>query len=172
MACNDFTSVLRHFSLPLDKMSLMQQAAYKNSNTLIALLGGKASVKKPALSGFDLIALSNEGITRKAIESLSQHIGVSQKLFAEGILNISVKTIERKKPAERLDKKISSHVIEVAKVIQHAGEVFEDKDKVTRWFSKPNKALNEKRPVDLLDTLTGLQMVNDILGRIEEGVYS
>lgn len=150
----------------------MQQAAYKHTNTLMVLLGGKYSARKPVLSGFDLIALSDEGITRKAIESLAQRIGVSQKTFAESILNISVKTIERKKPTDRLDKKISSHVIEIAKVIQHAGEVFEDKEKLTRWLAKPNRALNGKKPVDLLDTLTGLQMVNDILGRIEEGVYS
>lgn len=148
------------------------QAAYKNTNNLMVLLGGKYSARKPVPSGFDLIALSNEGITRKAIESLAQHIGVSQKTFAEGILNISVKTIERKKPTDKLDKKISSHVIEVAKVIQHAGEVFEDKEKVIRWFGNPNSALNEARPIDMLDTLTGLQMVNDVLGRIEEGVYS
>lgn len=152
-------------------MSLMQ-AAYKNTNTLIALLGGKASVKKPVLSGFDLIALSNEGVTRKAIESLAQYIGVSQKTFAENILNISVKTVERKKPTDKLDKKISSHIIEVAKVIQHARKVFEDNDKVVSWFNKPNRALNQKQPADLLDTFTGLQMVDDILGRIEEGVYS
>jgi putative toxin-antitoxin system antitoxin component (TIGR02293 family) len=150
----------------------MQQAARKNTNSLMVLLGGKASVKKPVLSGFDLIALSNEGITRKAIESLARHIGVSQKTFAEGILNISVKTIERKKPTDKLDKKISSHIIEVARVVQHAREVFEDDDKVIRWFGKPNRALNEKQPTDMLDTLTSLQMVNDVLGRIEEGVYS
>jgi uncharacterized protein (DUF2384 family) len=28
------------------------------------------------------------------------------------------------------------------------------------------------KPVALFDTMTGLNMVNDILGRIEEGVYS
>lgn len=150
----------------------MQQAVYKRDNNLIVLLGGKISVHKSSLSGFDLIALSKAGITRKAIESLAQHIGVSQKTFAEGILSISVKTIERKKPTDKLDKKISSHVIEIAKVIQHAGEVFEDKEKVIRWFSKPNRALNQVKPVDMLDTLTGLQMVDDVLGRIEEGVYS
>ena len=147
----------------------MQQAAH---NTLIVLLGGRYSAKKPVLSVFDLIALSNEGITRKAIESLAQHIGVSQKTFAENILNISIKTIERKKPSEKLDKKISSHVIEVARLVLHAQEVFEDNDKVVRWFSKPNRALNNEKPVNMLSMLTGLQMVNDILGRIEEGVYS
>jgi putative toxin-antitoxin system antitoxin component (TIGR02293 family) len=150
----------------------MHQAIYKNNHTLIVLLGGKLSAKKSVLSGFDLIALSNEGITRQAIESLAQYIGVSQKIFVEGILNISIKTIERKKLTDKLDKKLSSHIIEVAKVVQHAGNVFEDKDKVIRWFSKPNRALNEVKPVEMLDTLTGLQMVNDVLGRIEEGVYS
>lgn len=150
----------------------MTQVAYKTDNSLRVLLGGKSSPRKAALSGFELIALSNEGLTRKSIESLIQYLGVSQKTFAEAILNISVKTIERKKDTDKLDKKISSHIIEVAKIIQHAGNVFEDTEKVIRWFNKPNKALNEMKPVELLDTFTGLQMVDDILGRIEEGVYS
>lgn len=54
----------------------------------MVLLGGKYSARKPVLSGFDQIALSDEGITRKAIESLTQRIGVSQKAFAESIMII------------------------------------------------------------------------------------
>ncbi|HEY9745085.1 MAG TPA: antitoxin Xre/MbcA/ParS toxin-binding domain-containing protein [Oculatellaceae cyanobacterium] len=149
----------------------MANLAHQYNNSLMALLGGKAS-KEAGLSGFDLIELSNKGVTRKAVESLAQFIGVSQKFFAEEILQISVKTIERKSATDKLDKKLSSHIIEVARVVQHAREVFEDPEKVKTWFNKANRALNNAKPAEMLDTLTGLQMVNDILGRIEEGVYS
>jgi uncharacterized protein (DUF2384 family) len=39
-------------------------------------------------------------------------------------------------------------------------------------MNKENRALNNMKPVQLLETMTGINMVNDILGRIEEGVYS
>ena len=66
----------------------------------------------------------------------------------------------------------ASHALEVAKVLQHAYEVFEDEEKVKRWVSKANRALNRKKPVELFDTLTGINIVDNLLGRIEEGIYS
>ena len=63
-------------------------------------------------------------------------------------------------------------MIEIAKVVEHAFAVFENEEKVKNWLNTPNKALNNIKPVDLFYMPTGLNMVNDILGRIEEGVYS
>lgn len=56
--------------------------------------------------------------------------------------------------------------------MQHAFEVFEDEEKAKQWLNRENRALNGAKPVLLLDTLTGINMVNDVLTRIEEGVYS
>ena len=56
--------------------------------------------------------------------------------------------------------------------MQHAFEIFQDDEKVKGWMNIENKALKGMKPVQLMDTLTGLNMINDILGRIEEGVYS
>ena len=47
--------------------------------------------------------------------------------------------------------------------------VFEDSDKFNRWLHKKNKALLDKRPIDLLDTPTGINRISQVLGRIEEG---
>jgi putative toxin-antitoxin system antitoxin component (TIGR02293 family) len=123
-------------------------------------------------SEFDYIQLSEEGITKASVIALADNSGISKKAMAEKILDISVKTLERKDPKSRFDRKISSHAIEIARVLEHAYEVFEDKEKVKGWIQAKNKALNDKKPVELFETLTGLNLVNDILGRIEEGVYS
>ncbi len=56
--------------------------------------------------------------------------------------------------------------------MQHAFEVFEDEEKIKRWINTENRALNGMKPLALFDTLTGLSIVNNSLGRIEEGVYS
>ena len=138
----------------------------------IQLLGGKGLVKQVITSNFDLIALSDTGITKASLESLIGHVGVSKKSFLEGVLDISIKTLERKKSSDKLDRRTSSQVIEIAKVVAHAFVVFEEEEKVKRWLAKPNAALNNMKPIDLFGTSTGLGMVNDVLGRIEEGVYS
>jgi putative toxin-antitoxin system antitoxin component (TIGR02293 family) len=131
-----------------------------------------SAASRPMVSEFDLIKLGGAGVTKNAIHNLASSIGISRKDIAEGIFNISVKTLERKSTKTKLDKKTSSHAVEIAKVLQHAYDVFRDKDKLKRWLNTENKALNNLKPVVLFDTLTGLTMVNDILGRIEDGVYS
>lgn len=125
-----------------------------------------------AVSEFDYISLGQNGITKAAIDNLARHMGISRKNLAEQIFDISIKTLERKTPAEKLDKKISSHAIEIAKLLQHANEVFGDEEKVRQWINTKNAALNNNAPIALFDTLSGLNLVNDILTRIEEGVYS
>ncbi len=140
--------------------------------SLINLLGGKNLIETPLLSGFDMIALSHEGITKASLEALIAHIGISKKAFIENILNLSVKTIERKKGDDKLDRHTSSQIIEIAKVVEHAFSVFEEEGKVQRWLSVPNHALNNLKPLDLFDMPTGLLMVDQVLGRIEEGVFS
>ena len=144
----------------------------EDSNTIIQWLGGRQMLKNPIRSDFDLFITGSEGIPKSSVDELANHLGVSRKSMAEDILDLSVKTLERKAPGDKLDKRTSSHALEIAKVMQHAYEVFEDEDKIKRWISKENKALNGMKPLRLFDTLTGLNMVNDILGRIEEGVYS
>lgn len=135
-------------------------------------LGGDSKIKAPIQSDFDFIAVGASGLTKASVDALANHIGISRKSMAEDILDVSVKTMERKAATAKLDKKTSSHVMEIARVMQHAFEVFEDEEKVKLWMSRENRALNGKSPVQLFDTLTGLNMVNDVLGRIEEGVYS
>src|SRR5690606_38527317 len=121
---------------------------------------------------FDLIALSSQGLTKASLEALIAFLGIPKKQFVEQILDMSVKTVERKKSNDRLDRYTSSHIIEIAKVVEHAVEVFEDEDKVRDWLATTNRALNGMRPLELFHMPTGLALVNTVLGRIEEGVYS
>jgi putative toxin-antitoxin system antitoxin component (TIGR02293 family) len=163
-------------SLYLVKLLLMKTAEKRSKSnpepTFIDLLGGESIVSKPIHSDFDIISLINEGITKASLDALISHLGISKKAFSENILDASVKTLERKKSTDRLDKHTSSLVIEIAKVVAHAYVVFGHEEKVKRWLSAPNAALNNIKPIDLFYIPTGLNMVNTILGRIEYGVYS
>ena len=138
----------------------------------VLLLGGSDMLHTKIKSGFDLITLSNEGITKGSLDSLISHLGMSKKAFTEDILDISVKTLERKKSHEKLDRRTSSHIIEITKVVEHAFEVFENEEKVKKWLNTINMGLNNMKPIDLFYIPTGLAMVDKVLSRIEEGVYS
>jgi len=136
------------------------------------LLGGKPLFDTSINNSYDLILLSRTGITKASAESVISFTGMSKKSFAEDILNISIKTLERKQDDEKLDKRTSSLVIEVARVLEHTYQVFTDREKVLGWLSKPNKALHGESPLSLFSIPTGIGMVEDVLTRIEEGVYS
>lgn len=138
----------------------------------IVLLGGSEMLDTKIKSGFDLIELSNNGITKGSLDTLIGYLGVSKKAFTENVLGMSVKTLERKKSSDKLDRRTSSHIIEIAKVVEHVFEVFENTELMQKWLSTPNRALNNMKPIDLFYLPTGLAMVDKILGRIEEGVYS
>ena len=154
------------------KVSEPGSAPYGINSGFVQWLGIPTGISKSIISAFEVLKLGSSGITKDSINNLASHIGISRKNMAEDIFNVSVKTFERKDNKEKLDKKTSSHAIEIAKVVQHAYEVFRDEAKLKLWINRENKALNNIKPVQLFDTLSGLNMVNDILGRIEHGVYS
>ena len=55
---------------------------------------------------------------------------------------------------------------------EHGVDVFEDQGKFNRWLRRPLPLLANQSPLDLLDTASGFQVVDELLGRIEYGVYS
>jgi putative toxin-antitoxin system antitoxin component (TIGR02293 family) len=144
----------------------------ENKSSVVYWLGGNTLFEHSMRSDFDLLNAGAEGIAKASVDELAVHMGVNRKYIAEDIFDLSVKTLERKSPADKLDRRTSSHAIEIAKLMQHAYEVFEDEEKLRRWINRENRALGGMKPVSLFSTLTGLNMVNTILGRIEEGVYS
>ncbi|HVS96833.1 MAG TPA: antitoxin Xre/MbcA/ParS toxin-binding domain-containing protein [Puia sp.] len=120
---------------------------------------------------FDIIRLIDNGVPKSSVDHFSDSLSIPMTSIAP-LLNMSYKTLTRKKKNERFDSIVSSQIFEIACTYAKAFEVFKDRDKVTRWFNKPNKALNGQHPFALLHTATGTKLVNQVLGRIQEGVYS
>jgi putative toxin-antitoxin system antitoxin component (TIGR02293 family) len=50
--------------------------------------------------------------------------------------------------------------------------LFESPEVAARWLRRPNRALGGERPLDLLTSDAGARVVEQVLGRIEHGVYS
>jgi len=57
-------------------------------------------------------------------------------------------------------------------VTAEATRVFESEEKAVEWLRQPCPALGGIKPIELLKTAEGAQLVLDIIGRIEHGVYS
>ena len=134
------------------------------------ILGLTTQANLPS-SYLDIVLLLTKGVPKSSIQHFSQNLSIPMTSIAP-LLNMSYKTLTRKKGTERLDSNASSQIFEIAAAYAKALEIFRDRDKVTRWFNQPNKALDGQKPFALLQTATGTKLVTRILGRIEEGVYS
>lgn len=122
-------------------------------------------------SAFEYVRIANKGIKKQSVTRLAELMNIPMKDIA-ALLNISYKTLGRKKETDTLDSISSSISIEIAETISKGLSVFEDSDKLSRWLQKENKALQGEKPINLLNTPTGIKIVNKLLGRIEEGVYT
>ena len=50
--------------------------------------------------------------------------------------------------------------------------MFDEREAAIDWLKQPNRALQGETPLSVLDTDIGSEMVTDLLGRIEHGVFS
>ncbi len=73
---------------------------------------------------------------------------------------------------EPLSPTESERAYRVARIISLADQVFGNHDKGLRWLHKPLKALDGKSPLDVLDNEPGARMVEDLLGRLDEGYFA
>ena len=161
-------------ALPNNIVSVLKSHLEKNESTDIitwVMLGGKHFMATRPSSKIDYVTASARGIPKLSVINLAAVLNVPMKDMAT-LLNVSYKTLGRKKKTDILDSLSSSLSIEIANTIANGLSVFEDADKFNRWIQKNNRALKGQKPFDLLNTPTGIKLVNQILGRIEEGVYS
>ena len=135
-------------------------------NTLARLLGTKSS---PDL--LMLITLARKGLPRRTVDNVADALGVSTGEVAK-LLPISVRTLQRYEEKKVLDKDISDHLIQIAKVFDRAVEVFGNEENAAAWMKSPVFALGNVPPIKILDTSSGIEMIAMLLGRIEYGVYS
>jgi putative toxin-antitoxin system antitoxin component (TIGR02293 family) len=135
------------------------------------VLGGKDFMPTEPVSAYDLVLASDKGISKQAILHLADVMDIPMKDMAS-LLNLSYKTLGRKRKTDLLDRLVSSLSIEIASTVANGLSVFEDAEKLKRWLQKENRSLNGRKPIELLNTPTGINMVNRVLSRLEEGVYS
>jgi putative toxin-antitoxin system antitoxin component (TIGR02293 family) len=58
------------------------------------------------------------------------------------------------------------------RLMETAARVLGNADRAKQWLSKPNRALGGKTPLDHTTTTAGIREVEDLLGQLENGVFS
>jgi putative toxin-antitoxin system antitoxin component (TIGR02293 family) len=93
-----------------------------------------------------------------------------EKLFP--MLGISKATLHRRKADGRLGQAESDRVVRFAQLMGKAVKVLESEENARQWLTSPQFGLGGAVPLDYAETEVGAREVEDLLGRIEHGVYS
>jgi putative toxin-antitoxin system antitoxin component (TIGR02293 family) len=115
--------------------------------------------------------LSKRGVTKEYLENVANKLGLTIYEIAP-LLHLSSRTLLRYQPAELMDTPVSEHLILLDKLITEGCEVLGNDANFKEWLHSKIRAFEFEKPIQLLDTIFGIQMVNQILGRIKYGVYS
>lgn len=140
-------------------------------NKISEILGGKKVLGQDIETSMDLVELGQRGITKEAVLHLAKYMAWPQA-EVEKILPISNRTLQRYTPKRHLAPQVSEQALHIAELITRGEEVFHNKNKFMEWLKRPNFALGGITPISLLKSRFGIEMIMDILGRIEHGIYS
>jgi putative toxin-antitoxin system antitoxin component (TIGR02293 family) len=119
----------------------------------------------------DLIELSRKGLSRAAVDLVAKRIGLTDREMAR-ILNISERTFYRYSPDTQLDTSSTERLLKLMLLYQHGEEVFSNLEDFKPWMRQSMRVFGDKSALDLLDTITGFEWVDNVLSRIEFGTYS
>lgn len=137
-------------------------------------LGGSAAIRRTVKTEFDVHDVLLNGLPSAALSHLLEQV---IELDPEDVLKavgVSARTVQRRshRPREALSVEQSSRTWKFAELLAKATRVFGDQVAAEQWLASPAFALGERRPIDLLSTAVGAGLVEQLLGRIEHGVYS
>ena len=135
------------------------------------ILGGQNVLGTRLQSRMDLVDLANRGLTKDAVSNLARHLSLSLKDMA-ALLPVTERSLQRYTSKHHLNPTVSEQVLQIAEAAARGKEVFGGKARFLAWANQPSTALSNKRPLELLGSRFGTDLVLDELGRIEHGIVS
>lgn len=121
---------------------------------------------------FTVIDTAEQGVSLKVFDALVDESGYNKASIAD-FIGIDVRTITNYKKSNRSFKKTDAeHLIKLKELFDRGREVFGGKQEFNRWLSKPAYGLGGRIPEQLLNYISGIDLVNRELTRIEYGDFS
>jgi putative toxin-antitoxin system antitoxin component (TIGR02293 family) len=120
----------------------------------------------------NLIKTLEVGLPVKELNDLQTSFDVSTDRLAP-MLGLSKATIHRQKRAgSRLNPAVSDRVVRFARLLGKAIQVFGEIEDAKQWLNSPQFGLGGAIPLEFAQSEVGAREVENLLGRIEYGVYS
>ena len=138
------------------------------------LLGGGRVLHRRMRSPLDAHDVLAGGLPGAALTHLVERLTLLRKPDSlEKALGMSLRTFQRRRDdgTRPLSHEQSARTWKFAEILAKATQVFGSQPEAERWMEQPAIALEQRRPIDLLTTPAGVEIVEDLLRRLEYGVY-
>ncbi|RWL78679.1 MAG: DUF2384 domain-containing protein [Mesorhizobium sp.] len=139
------------------------------------LLGGARVLSRRVTSALDAHELLLHGLPTSALDYLVGRLVFIHKAESlEKAVGMSVRTYQRRKdtPSKPLSQEQSGRTWKFAEILAKATDVLGSQAEAEQWLERPAIGLDQRRPIDLLATPAGVELVEDYLERLEYGVYA
>ena len=138
------------------------------------LLGGPRILQRELRNPLDAHEMLLQGLPGKALGHLVDNLMMLRKTASlEKAIGMSLRTFQRRKeaPAKPLSQEQSGRTWKFAEILAKATALLGSQEEAEQWLERPAIGLDQRRPIDLLATPAGVEMVEDFLERLEYGVY-
>jgi putative toxin-antitoxin system antitoxin component (TIGR02293 family) len=126
---------------------------------------------KTAFPPARLVEILRIGLPVRELDDLQATLAVPMEKLVP-MLGISKATLHRRKAGGRLDQAESDRVVRFARLMGKAVEVLDSEENARQWLTAPQFGLGGAVPLEYAETEVGAREVENLLGRIEYGVYS
>jgi putative toxin-antitoxin system antitoxin component (TIGR02293 family) len=142
-----------------------------HTEALVEALGGKKVFKRRIVNVDQLRETVKAGLPYASLEALIGKFGLARE-EAAAALHLPQRTIARRKKEQKLQADESDRLLRLARVGAQAAATLGSEEKAVQWLRRPNRALGNHAPLDLIGSDIGTRQVEEVLGRIEHGNIS
>lgn len=142
-----------------------------NTESLVRALGGRKVLRRRISNLDELRRTVDAGLPYASLEAVMLKYGLARE-EAAALLRLPQRTIARRKKEQRLRADESDRLLRLARVVAQAAQTLGSEEKAVKWLRRPNRALGNQVPLQLLDNDIGALQVEEVLGRIAHGVVS
>ena len=140
--------------------------AFERQFTVGDLLGIEAATP------VELARVVENGLEFGTLERVRRVTGWPMERLATAV-GISPRTLSRRRKTSRLKSWESDRLVSISRLLALTLELFEgDRERALTWFVQPVRALGDVSPLEMAATETGTREVENLIGRLEHGVFS
>jgi putative toxin-antitoxin system antitoxin component (TIGR02293 family) len=120
----------------------------------------------------ELISEVERGFSFDVLRRLSSYMGLNVTVLAS-VIDLPERTLARRRSSGKFAPEESERLLRISNIFEKAVALFEgDVVVAVKWLTTPKKALNHLPPLLYSRTEVGAREVENLIGRLEHGVFS